>query len=307
MRTINRHRIKLLALPLMAVAVMVALLAFGQSATPALAHGASLSPSPQKVDAGGCAIYTGQVFADFPSQTSVIQASTNAPDSTATPNPANGVGDYAFTLEVCTSTTTPAGSYLVTADPIADAHSGPGFATLNVNEPLTDEQINIHVNNLGTGQKQEGTCWRISYGPAKVPHDVVGDDTAGVKPDCGEPSNLKLFDEDPAPGVLLITITAAQRGQFGDIWHVQNSFSPVGKPDPNNYECDLSQGKCTIPKTAVGGLSVDLAGDETGLPLETAQSSGTSAGLLAGVIAAISAVAITVTGAAWYARRRWVR
>ena len=61
-----------------------------------------------------------------------------------------------------------------------------------------------------------------------------------------------------------------------------------------------------IPEDGVGGFFTELAGDGTGLPLEAAQSSGTNAGLLAGVIAAISAVAITVTGAAWYARRRWV-
>lgn len=57
----------------------------------------------------------------------------------------------------------------------------------------------------------------------------------------------------------------------------------------------------------VGGLSVDLAGDETGLPLERAQSSGGNAGLLAGIAASISAVVIAVTGAAWYARRRLIR
>lgn len=57
---------------------------------------------------------------------------------------------------------------------------------------------------------------------------------------------------------------------------------------------------------AVGGLAVDLDGDLGDLPLETAQSSGGNAGLLAALIAGISAVAVTVTGAAWYARRRWI-
>ena len=51
----------------------------------------------------------------------------------------------------------------------------------------------------------------------------------------------------------------------------------------------------------VGGLVVDL--DEG--PLASAQSSGGSAGRLAGTIAGVVALAVTLTGAAWYARRRW--
>ncbi len=52
--------------------------------------------------------------------------------------------------------------------------------------------------------------------------------------------------------------------------------------------------------------SWDLAGDETGLPLEKADASGGNAGLLAGAIAAIAVGAVTLAGgAAWYKRRRW--
>ena len=170
--------------------------------------------------------------------------------------------------------------------------------------PPPDEQININVVDKLSGGKLEGTCWRISYGPAKVPHDVVGDDVAGVKPDCGEPSNLKLFDKDPSPGNLRITITSAQRVQFGDIWHAQMSFEPKGNLDTFNYECDLSLAKCEIGPVAVGGLAVDLDRDLGDLPLETAQSSGPSAGVLADTIAGMAALAVTLTGAAWYARRR---
>ena len=57
---------------------------------------------------------------------------------------------------------------------------------------------------------------------------------------------------------------------------------------------------------AVGGLVVDLDGNLGDLPLETSWSSGTNAGLLAGVVAA-AAAALALSGAAWYARRRWVR
>ena len=57
--------------------------------------------------------------------------------------------------------------------------------------------------------------------------------------------------------------------------------------------------------TPVGG---DLRRiDPAGLPLETLDSSGPGAGVLAVVAAAIAAAAITLSGAAWYARRRWVR
>ena len=45
--------------------------------------------------------------------------------------------------------------------------------------------------------------------------------------------------------------------------------------------------------------------DPAGLPLETLDSSGPSAGVLAGV--AVAAAAITLSGAARYARRRWSR
>ena len=168
-------------------------------------------------------------------------------------------------------------------------------------DALHDEQININVVRL-SGSKQEGTCWRISYGSAKMEHDVVGDDSGGVKPDCGEPSNVKLSDKDPSPGNLRITITSAQRIQFGNIWHAQMSFSPIsGGLDPNNYECDLSLGKCTIGPVAVGGLVVDL--DEG--PLAATQPSGGSAWRLAGTIAGVGALAVALTGAGWYARRRW--
>ena len=191
------------------------------------------------------------------------------------------------------------------------ASGGPLFGLclkgeLTAATPPPDEQININVVDKRSGAKLEGTCWRISYGPAKVVHDVVGDDSGGVKPDCGEPSNLKLFDKDPSPGNVRITITSDQRVQFGDIWHAQMSFEPNGNLDTFNYECDLALGKCEIGPVAVGGLAVDLDGDLGELPAETAQSSGSNAGVLGGTIAGISAAIVAFGGAAWYARRRWV-
>ena len=191
------------------------------------------------------------------------------------------------------------------SDGTTDTADLTGSETLTVLCVPPDEQINIHVSTFGTGVKQEGTCWRISYGATKIAHDVVGDNVGGVKPDCGEPSNLKLSDKDPALGSLSVTISGKQRLQFGEIWHVQNSFSLVGTTDPNNYECDLALGTCTVPKISiVGGLSVDLDGGGSGAPLEAADEGRPSAGLLAGIAAAAAAGVVALGGAPWYERRR---
>ena len=214
----------------------------------------------------------------------------------------SALANFTFTCNTLGSyTISVAGGYqrALDASPIA-AHSG----GQDINCILApDEQININVVDKLSGDKLEGTCWRISYGLAKVPHDVVGDDAGGVKPDCGEPSNLKLFDKDPSPGNLRITITSAQRIQFGSIWHAQMSFSPIGGLDPNNYECNLALGKCEIGPVPVGGLAVDLDGDQSGLSLGATDSSDGNALLLAGIIAGVSVIATTVTGVALYARR----
>ena len=42
-------------------------------------------------------------------------------------------------------------------------------------------------------------------------------------------------------------------------------------------------------------------------PLEAPDSSGSSTGLIAGIVAAIAAGTLALGGAAWYARRRWAR
>ena len=57
----------------------------------------------------------------------------------------------------------------------------------------------------------------------------------------------------------------------------------------------------------VGGISVDLDSDQTGLPLETHGSSGVSTGVLADLAVAAAAAALALGGAAWYARRRGAR
>ena len=88
--------------------------------------------------------------------------------------------------------------------------------------------------------------------------------------------------------------------------------SPVslGVPATQNVSesCLASPGaEFTDIADAVGGLTVDLDGDLGELSLETAPSSSGNAGVLAGLVAAVTAGYLALTGAAWYARRRGLR
>lgn len=60
-----------------------------------------------------------------------------------------------------------------------------------------------------------------------------------------------------------------------------------------------------IVNASVGGI----AGlpDVAQLPLETADPPGSDVGILAAVVGAGAALVVTLGGAAWYARRRWLR
>lgn len=291
-----------------------------------------------------------------------------------------------------------------------------------------DEQLNITVRDAKTLGLLPGSCFKVfHFDPGQgtnIEHDVVGDDVGGSKADCGEPSNLKLFDKDPTAGSLRITIPGAQRDEFGDIWHVLQTRAPRKYSiDFMKHQCDLGLGKCEItidntlllgdilinvtdnetaqlvpnqcadiytadqttlikavcdgdvndkdtgagirvnvafgdysvdldltalppnrvPKqptklpcsvandppeereckvafflneptptptptatpVVVGGISVDP--DVGALPAETAQSSGGNAGMLTALVAGATAAAMSLAGAAWYARRRWAR
>ena len=61
----------------------------------------------------------------------------------------------------------------------------------------------------------------------------------------------------------------------------------------------------TIHCVSVGGIA-ELP-EVAGTPLEEPGSPGGNAGMLAGVIAAVAGGTIALGGAAWFARRRWVR
>jgi len=72
-------------------------------------------------------------------------------------------------------------------------------------------------------------------------------------------------------------------------------------PDPPG---ELTQELC-LSVGGVGG-SAELP-DVADAPLEMPDSSGPGAGVTAGIVGAVAAGAIAVGGAAWYARRRWLR
>ena len=95
--------------------------------------------------------------------------------------------------------------------------------------------------------------------------------------------------------------------------------------DPKRFPCNLTPatsvalwnpGETTILATItdvdlvfegldVGGIA-ELA-EAAGSPLETPDASSTSAGLIAGVLAAVAAGVVALGGAAWYARKIWLR
>ena len=73
---------------------------------------------------------------------------------------------------------------------------------------------------------------------------------------------------------------------------------------PENLICDIGAYE-RRPNEALGGVA-ELPEVAT-TPLEAAGSSGSSAGVLAGIAAAAAAGVVALGGAAWYARRRWAK
>ena len=138
--------------------------------------------------------------------------------------------------------------------------------------------------------------------------------TVGVRllryEDCDQGATVELyviFDADPA--------TPGEQGG-GHAWPGSTVVVPpplgplLGLASPEISANDLmwdfflAHPHPLRPKI-VGGIFTDLDGEQAGLSLETTTSSGNTGGPLAGLIAATTAAAFALGGAAWYARRRW--
>ena len=114
---------------------------------------------------------------------------------------------------------------------------------------------------------------------------TIGPSTVGVLPTSGQTAEDRFFGVFFAGGVSKIEI----RGSSTD-WEVDHlQFGLVSAVVPG-------------PPTPIGGIGLLPSVD--GVPLEAEGSSGPSPGVLAGVAAAITASAVALGGAAWYARRR---
>ncbi len=98
-----------------------------------------------------------------------------------------------------------------------------------------------------------------------------------------------------APSQEFVTLITSKSGGTNVTDLTFTNFSETSGDEVITIECK---------EQTVGGFSVDLNGQQGGLPVETASSSGPGAGLLAGVIGTLTAAALALGGAGWYARRR---
>ena len=109
----------------------------------------------------------------------------------------------------------------------------------------------------------------------------------------------------PTPGVSSVGATALLHSSFQAVGPGMASLTLTGTElqDPNGapIAATLSSGSITATG-AVGGIAENP--EITGTTLETPGSSGANAGILAGVVATVTAAALALSGAAWYARRR---
>ena len=103
-------------------------------------------------------------------------------------------------------------------------------------------------------------------------------------------------DGTQSTGPLTMTPLALDHDEDGDGCSDWDELDPASAgSDPfNPFDCGAVGGIAELPEVARTSL-------------EAPASSSRNAGLLAGTIAGIAALAVTLTGAAWYARRRWVR
>ena len=136
---------------------------------------------------------------------------------------------------------------------------------------------------------------------ATVPSNYVdcvsygGTAFTGVNPMSANPSSFGAGD-----GSSSLTRTVSATFNFSAPWAKSNDATDFAlqSPSPTNNAGQVGS------LTAVGGIA-ELP-EVSGAPLEAPDSSGGNTGLLAAVIAAATAAMLTLAGAAWYARRRWL-
>ena len=208
-----------------------------------------------------------------------------------------------------------------------------------VNKPFTVNVVVKHIDGKGNFPNgYSGFQVRLDYSPGLILKNRFGTSEMSLWPDCvsaGEakgPGNTYVGNCDTGPppaqpsfyakgqnssgntdpnasGIVMQVDFACQapgpqtitlnHGVPLDSYLLDDVFTRFADPDPD----ETLTINCEVP---VGGLVVDLDGDLGDMSLVTAQSSG-STGRLAGTIAGVGALAAVLTGAAWYARRRWAR
>ena len=107
-------------------------------------------------------------------------------------------------------------------------------------------------------------------------------------------------DEDiDTSGAIQVTLAFAD-----DYWIVESKAPPGFVADPAKKMCPVVCKLLFVNQPeSVGGIAVAPDLDTT--LLQTADSSGTNAGLFAGIAVAIAAAFVAFGAAGWYARRRF--
>ncbi len=149
--------------------------------------------------------------------------------------------------------------------------------------------IFIEKRDRVTNELLPGACFDVLFAPQVFQFNV-----------CDNQSP----DLDPQDGLIQVATVAST------LHNVVETVAPEGyNLKTDKHECDNSAGTCTVvalnDEKKVGGIA-ELA-EAAGTPLEAADSSGSSTGLIAGVVAAIAAGTVALGSAAWYTRRRWAR
>ncbi len=289
----DRTKWGLLAIPLMAVAVLVLVLTFGHGGAE---RARATDDKPECPIGGNNAAGNGPVNGPIDSQCEQFTFSGSMVVNAAT----IGLTDATCTL---------IGSYSSAPDPVVDK------------QPVVGQRV---VASTGGADLEQRTAkiyfikGEIDCPTGNPPAPFEQDPQLQSSTICKE----QEWDRTLNPGVLdppvtcfvtlrILVHTLPPPDKLGDLTgtlgmncKVEFSFDEfscimdVGSA-PFGTLAEVKSGSLAIvqePAVAVGGLAVDL--NPTG--------SGGNAGLLAGIIAGATAAAIALGGAAWYARRRWL-